>query len=363
MINGFNSSSAKIDSKTKEGKRTAVGQYSRDPQRRARFLFFKQFKEFVPEAIQDLKKSCIDCRKELCYLLINRLLQMNEDDLDVKLSAEFRNELKKILDGWGIQVCKDSIQSLEEKYRGILRRWAEEWNLSEDRWERGKLDVIILAAAEVDDSLIDPLIRCALNDAHDFYYGSRAGFSGLEVAYFRDSHSIDCVMERVLGPAGGETTGGDANISGKTPRRLWMPSAKEAPSLFRSLFEQLTVMLGDQRIEILPARHELVYSDPGWDPRFESRSKAVERIRRSFEHRLQEHLSSRQLEIEQLGFLPIPISLSRKPRNAQRFEWLIRYQTQKWSKTRIAKEYHVDRNAVQESLKNESGLIGLTLRE
>jgi hypothetical protein len=138
----------------------------------------------------------------------------------------------------------------------------------------------------------------------------------------------------------------------------------ERSRAFNKLCTKLINMVPHERLRFFSQEEDFIYSNQGWNPARESRTKAAKRIKATFEEHLERHLDFKELTAREQGLLPVPRKLGRKLQKERlRFTWIIRSHVHRWSKSRIAKEYLTKTKAVRESIKIEAALIGLILSQ
>jgi hypothetical protein len=341
-----------------------AGQYSQDPEILARFVFFSEFKQLVPEAIENLKESCFDLRNKMCYQLIRRGMQL--DKYIESKPIEMRGPLRRLMLGSG-DFEDEKYKELSSEYDESLKAWASRWNLGIDQWEREEGWIIGQAAREI-DTFLDPIIADAYSQ-YDFMSIYMRELEERQKGIPVSREQIKMMyspkeMSRIYGRNWRKKLEKDGETWEETVELMTMPTAQEEPALFRKLFNKLINMLPDQTIIFIPIGNDFTYTNEGWNLQAESRSQAVKRIMADFKKSLDGYLDFKEAQAREQGLQPVPTALRRKlQKERHRFEWLIRYQTQGWSRKKIAEHYAVDRNAVQESVKTEAKLIGLRLRD
>ena len=102
---------------------------------------------------------------------------------------------------------------------------------------------------------------------------------------------------------------------------------------------------------------------PGWVPQLHRRSDYEKRTRAAFENHLKEYLDKIQVAAKDRGLIHTPEWRKRGTRSTlRRFEWLVRWQVQKWRLVRIAKEAKAARNTVRDGIRAAASEIGLPVR-
>lgn len=345
--------------------KTVIGQYSRNPEMLALSIFFDQFKDLIPEAIDDLKNTSYYYMLERCCLIVDKGLKV--DEMAKTQPAEYRNMYREL----GLspdQLEDDYTKELRSKYQESLKDWARRWNLGEDVWEENHGGITGLASGEI-RSMINPLIMAAyseydpieqlINERIRKYEGKNLPSKEVVKQMYSPQE-----MEKMYGPEWRDKVERDGQTWEETVELMSMPTDEEDPALFEKLYNKLKNMLPDKHVVIVPDKMELIFYNEGWNPNIESRADAVKRIKASFDSYLELYMDWKESEAGQRGLQPVPNSMRRNLTNSRyRFEWLIFHQVRRWSKNKIAKHYGVDRNAVQESIKTEAKLIGLKLSQ
>jgi hypothetical protein len=342
----------------------AIGQYSQNPEITARSLFFSELKQLAPEVIEDLRKSAFDLRDKICRLVAGRGIKLDEE-LENQ-PVEMKHTLRNMLLNSGY-LEDDLYKELQSKYDKSIEDWACRWNMGKEKWLRESDWIVGKAKAEI-DTFIDPSIKNVFSqyDIMGRFLASltmfRSGTAQTSREQLRQIYS-PTEMQKMYGPEWRKVVERDGEAWEETVESMSMPTAEENPALFQKLFDRLTKMLPNRLIIPVPGDSDFIYANPGWDPTIESRTDAAKRIRADFEEYLSVYLACKEAQTKE-GLQHLPESLLRRPnKDRLRFEWLIRFQTQVWSKNKIAERYGVDRKAVRESLRKEAELIGLRLRD
>ena len=123
------------------------------------------------------------------------------------------------------------------------------------------------------------------------------------------------------------------------------------------------------------------FQHPGWHPELNYWSYVEPRIRAAFEHQLRAYHAHLCHLARERGLVEAPTKRGGEDVFPdQHFEWLARWQVQRWTKPQIAEEYDVGEwktewtlngyrrkhsgiSAITDALKRTSALIGLTLRK
>ncbi|HXG66830.1 MAG TPA: hypothetical protein VNO70_17135 [Blastocatellia bacterium] len=272
----------------------------------ARAQFFNDLKQVASAEIEELKGKPLDLYTQACHLLIE-------------------------------EGSSDQYRDLISEYEESLEEWATQHNLGENRWTYPRSWLIRRLKLELHSHLSPKLYLPRLTiEAHDEYETSVLEHE-LEKKKDRPGIDFECPSCHWLGPP---------------------------PDLRNEDWKALMYLSSlDYYAVLVPHGMEFVYGNYGWGPEVETRSQAAQRIKKDFDRFLKSYLDYKKAEADSQAQRPIPPILRRRLKTPRaRFEWLIRYQVQRWSQNRIAREYKVDRNAVESSIKKEAELIGLTLR-
>jgi hypothetical protein len=254
-----------------------------------------------------------------------------------KVAPEVINELnQKPLDGYtryclafvkyhqayakSVKFCPEFPGSIYEAYYQSLREWAEVHRLDETYWEENPDWVFMQARIHLEGQL-DHELRELYNE----YNFPRKYMKRIE-ADFDEFYNFSDTRERFLN------------------------EIIESDSLD-----------GIGYLELWP---KLIFKNYGWNPFEEQRSDAVERLTGEFKEYLQKYLDKMEDACRRRNIPPVPADFRRKPQvDRHRFEWLIRFHVQGWSKSKIAQTYGVDRKAVQVSIAKEARWVGLIPRQ
>jgi hypothetical protein len=101
-----------------------------------------------------------------------------------------------------------------------------------------------------------------------------------------------------------------------------------------------------------------------WYPQYESRAEISRWLRKQFEQDLTAYLDACETTMEAAGLVRAPKKYPRLRGDArQHLDWLVRFQVQEWSQTRIAQHYERgNAKTVADALRKTATLIGLTRR-
>ncbi len=102
------------------------------------------------------------------------------------------------------------------------------------------------------------------------------------------------------------------------------------------------------------------FTHDGWVPTWETRANYIAGLQKALEEALRAHLDSRETEARNRG-----LKRSSSKREVDRdLDWLIRWQVQGWTWTRIQREsrVRVSRSTIRDSVGHMANELGLTLR-
>jgi hypothetical protein len=340
------------------------GQFSTNPERKARFLFFEELKKLAPEAIEDLKTSCLELREKqfsLCIALAAHLRKQLEKNVPDKPKSRER-KYRMMIDRGDLEKDEEYVQ-LQEKYWASLEEWTNRWNLGRERW-KNQDGLVIIYANRVIESLLDSRL---LHDNPLFSQNKYIKIRIEENDKIDLEHSITFgrpeKMNREFSSDWRNTLEEDQLFGEELIKSIELLRKDGESKLFTSLFNESSLGIPEQQILYVPISHDFFLTEH-WDPSSETRGDFTKRIKEKFDKELEEYLSKKEANAKEIGMQPTRIALTRKPRGTKSiFEWLIRFQVQGFSKNRIAKNFNVTQKAVRESINSKASLIGLIPRE
>lgn len=116
-----------------------------------------------------------------------------------------------------------------------------------------------------------------------------------------------------------------------------------------------------------PASPQPVFTlNTTWYPGEETKGEAKRRLMRMLEDALEQYLDDMEKTVQAEGWLTTPGKRNRHGDPLLHFEWLVRYQVQRWTCERIAEEYggekqELDPASVNQAISETAMLVGLTL--